>query len=69
VNLGFVLVCWDQLSGHAVLPIRGARPCRTGIAGRPVPLEQSAPASGVPRVVVAQLAQPFRLRSATDGAS
>jgi hypothetical protein len=34
-----------------------------------IPFEQSAPASGVPRIVVAQLAQLFRLRSATDGAS
>ncbi len=69
VNLGFVLVCWDQLSHHAVLPVRDAVPCRTGIEGRPVPLEQSAPASGVPRIVMAQLAQPFRLHSATDGSS
>jgi hypothetical protein len=64
-----VVLLADQLSHHAVLPIRGARPSRTGIEGRPVPPEQSAPASGVPRIDVAQLAQPFRLRSATDGAS
>jgi sterol desaturase/sphingolipid hydroxylase (fatty acid hydroxylase superfamily) len=65
VNFGFVLVGWDQLGRRAAFPT-GRAPIATGIAGRPVPVEQSARASGVGRVVLAQLAQPFRLRAATD---
>jgi sterol desaturase/sphingolipid hydroxylase (fatty acid hydroxylase superfamily) len=68
VNFGFVLVCWDQLSRHAAFPSAGA-PLATGISGRPIPLEQSASVAGTPRVVLAQLAQPFRVRAATDGFS
>lgn len=60
VNLGFVLVCWDQLAGRAAYPAVGAA-VATGIAGRPVPVEQAATgAAGSVRVVLAQLAQPFR---------
>ena len=66
VNLGFVLVGWDQLA-RATYPTRGVA-IATGIAGRPVPVEQAAPRRVV-RVVVAQLAQPFRLRAATGGPS
>ncbi len=66
VNFGFVLVCWDRLARRAVFPAAGA-PIATGIAGRPVPVEQSGPRYGVARVVVAQLAQPFGLNAATDG--
>jgi sterol desaturase/sphingolipid hydroxylase (fatty acid hydroxylase superfamily) len=67
VNFGFVLMCWDQLAHWAALPPHGeALP--TGIDGRPVPIEQSGRASTAPRVLLAQLTQPFRLRAATDGA-
>ena len=66
VNFGFVLACWDRLAGCAVHPSR-TEPVATGIAGRSVPIEQTAPPSGVVRVVVAQLLQPFRIRAATDG--
>jgi sterol desaturase/sphingolipid hydroxylase (fatty acid hydroxylase superfamily) len=65
VNFGFVLVLWDKLAGRAVLPTEGV-PRATGIAGRPVPVEQSASGAGILRVVLAQLAQPFRIRAATD---
>ncbi len=74
VNMGFVLVCWDQLGRRAVFPT-GDAPIATGIAGRPVPVEQSAGGSGlagvlsVAGVMAAQLTQPFRLRAATDGQS
>jgi sterol desaturase/sphingolipid hydroxylase (fatty acid hydroxylase superfamily) len=59
VNFGFVLTCWDRLARRAVFP-GGETPIATGIAGRPVPVEQAGP--GAARVVAAQLAQPFRLR-------
>jgi sterol desaturase/sphingolipid hydroxylase (fatty acid hydroxylase superfamily) len=66
VNFGFVLVCWDRLAGCAVAP-SGGTPVATGIAGRPVPIEQTAPKYRLPHLVVAQIRQPFRLRAATDG--
>jgi sterol desaturase/sphingolipid hydroxylase (fatty acid hydroxylase superfamily) len=65
VNFGFVLVCWDRLAGCAMRPVVGD-PVATGIAGRPVPIEQDAP-SGLARVVAAQLVQPFRISAAMDG--
>jgi sterol desaturase/sphingolipid hydroxylase (fatty acid hydroxylase superfamily) len=42
VNLGTVLVLWDVLAGLAVFPERGADPVPTGLAGRPLPVEQAA---------------------------
>jgi sterol desaturase/sphingolipid hydroxylase (fatty acid hydroxylase superfamily) len=65
VNFGFVLVLWDQLLHRAVYP-NGEAPPATGLQGRPVPVEQSGPLSAIPRIVLAQVAQPFRIRSATD---
>jgi sterol desaturase/sphingolipid hydroxylase (fatty acid hydroxylase superfamily) len=67
VNFGFVLVCWDRLAGLALQPSVG-EPVATGIAGRPVPVEQSAATRpwGFPRLVLTQLAQPFRVRSPID---
>jgi sterol desaturase/sphingolipid hydroxylase (fatty acid hydroxylase superfamily) len=68
VNFSFVLVCWDRLARRAVLPT-GAEPIPTGIAGRPVPIEQSGRKAGVAGVVVAQLAQPFRRSGVLEGVS
>jgi len=67
VNFGFVLVGWDRLAGCAMRPVAGD-PVATGIAGRPVPIEQDA-TSGMARVVAAQLVQPFRISAAMDGRS
>jgi hypothetical protein len=66
VNFGFVLVCWDQLARHALFPSPGT-PVATGLAGRPVPVEQAA--GSARRAVAAQLAQPFRIHSTMDGRS
>jgi sterol desaturase/sphingolipid hydroxylase (fatty acid hydroxylase superfamily) len=68
VNFGFVLVGWDRLARRAVFPTSAA-PAATGIAGRPVPVEQAVTISRVAAVMVAQLAQPFSARAATDGES
>jgi sterol desaturase/sphingolipid hydroxylase (fatty acid hydroxylase superfamily) len=68
VNYGFVLVWWDQLARRAAFPDGGA-PVATGIPNRPVPVEQAASRAGTPLVVLAQIAQPYRLRAATDGPS
>jgi sterol desaturase/sphingolipid hydroxylase (fatty acid hydroxylase superfamily) len=65
VNFGFVLVCWDRVAGCAVHPTGGA-PVATGIASRPVPVEQAAANAGeLGQVVAAQLLQPLRLLAAT----
>jgi sterol desaturase/sphingolipid hydroxylase (fatty acid hydroxylase superfamily) len=66
VNFGFVLVGWDQLIHRAAFPT-GGTPVATGINGRPVPVEQSVSVLGTPRVVLAQLAQPFAVHATTDG--
>src|SRR5579871_6352904 len=66
VNFGFVFVCWDRLAGCAVHP-SGPVPVATGLGTRPVPVEQVGPASAVPRVIVAQLTQPWRAKTALDG--
>jgi sterol desaturase/sphingolipid hydroxylase (fatty acid hydroxylase superfamily) len=68
VNFGFVLVCWDQLARLALFPA-GRPPIATGIAGRPVPVEQGEPGRGVVRLVGAQLGQPFRRDSWMEGPS
>jgi sterol desaturase/sphingolipid hydroxylase (fatty acid hydroxylase superfamily) len=64
VNLGTVLVLWDVLAGRAVMPERGAAPVATGLAGRPVAVEQAPAASGAGRwagvpVMVHQLLEPL----------
>jgi sterol desaturase/sphingolipid hydroxylase (fatty acid hydroxylase superfamily) len=65
VNFGFVLVGWDQLIHRAAFPT--GVPVATGIYGRPVPVEQSGSALATPKVMLAQLAQPFMVHSKTDG--
>ena len=57
VNLGTVLVLWDVLAGLAVFP--GGEPVRTGLAGRPLPVEQEAGA-GFLRTMGWQLWSPVR---------
>ncbi len=68
VNFGFVLVVWDRLAHRAEFPVAGP-PVLTGIAKRPVPIEQGVRPSRVAGVFLAQLAQPFRRYAATDGYS
>jgi len=68
VNYGFVLVCWDQLIHRAQFP-NGEAPITTGLAGRPVPVEQTGSMFATPRVMAAQLGQPFFRRAKTDSAS
>jgi sterol desaturase/sphingolipid hydroxylase (fatty acid hydroxylase superfamily) len=61
-NLGVVLTVWDVLAGRARFPVKGAAPCATGLAGRPVHVEQGDEETGraAPlRLLARQLAQPF----------
>jgi hypothetical protein len=58
VNLGVVLTVWDVLSGRARFPA-GHVVARTGLDGRPVPVEQDEPA-GPLRLMAGQLVEPFQ---------
>ena len=60
VNLGVVLTIWDVGVGRARFPARGDGVGRTGLDGRPVPVEQDAPARPAPLLVAEQLAEPFQ---------
>jgi sterol desaturase/sphingolipid hydroxylase (fatty acid hydroxylase superfamily) len=58
VNLGVVLTVWDVLSGRARFP-GGHVVGRTGLDGRPVPVEQDDLA-GPLRLMAGQLVEPFQ---------
>jgi sterol desaturase/sphingolipid hydroxylase (fatty acid hydroxylase superfamily) len=60
-NLGVVLTIWDVLAGRARFPSRASRPGRTGLAGRPVPVEQDDPAAPPLRLMASQLFEPFQV--------
>jgi sterol desaturase/sphingolipid hydroxylase (fatty acid hydroxylase superfamily) len=62
VNLGVVLTIWDVLAGRARFPARGAAAGRTGLDGRPVPVEQDGSAGPVLRLLAEQLIEPFQAR-------
>lgn len=59
VNLGIVLAVWDVLARRAVFPERGAEPCRTGLGGRPLVVEQAGLRLRPVRVIGGQLLEPF----------
>jgi len=59
VNLGVVLTVWDHLAGMAQRPQQGNRPCATGLAGRPFPVEQAGAPSGMAGLMARQLVEPF----------
>jgi sterol desaturase/sphingolipid hydroxylase (fatty acid hydroxylase superfamily) len=60
VNLGVVLTIWDVLAGRARFPSRSAAAGRTGLDGRPVPVEQDNRARPVLLLMAGQLIEPFR---------
>jgi len=62
-NLGVVLTIWDVLAGRARFPSRTDSVNRTGLDGRPVPVEQEASAGPALLLVAEQLAEPFRARA------
>jgi sterol desaturase/sphingolipid hydroxylase (fatty acid hydroxylase superfamily) len=59
VNLGTVLTVWDVLAGTAVFPVAGAVVIDTGLAGRPVPIEQEGETVRPISALATQLAEPF----------
>ncbi len=60
VNLGVVLTIWDVLVGRARFPGRGDAAGRTGLDGRPVPVEQGDGARPALRLLAGQLIEPFQ---------
>jgi len=60
VNLGVVLTIWDVLTGYARFPARRAPVGRTGLDGRPVPVEQDPRPRPALLLLAHQLADPFR---------
>jgi sterol desaturase/sphingolipid hydroxylase (fatty acid hydroxylase superfamily) len=62
-NLGVVLTIWDVLAGCARFPSRTGSVNRTGLDGRPVPVEQEAAAGPALLLLAGQLAEPFRARA------
>lgn len=63
VNLGVVLTIWDVLAGYARFPHRGDGVGRTGLDGRPVPVEQDDAAGSPLALLATQLIEPFEARS------
>src|ERR1700722_16574495 len=65
INLGTVFAFWDMLSRRAVFPAAGAarQVCATGLAGRPVPVEQTGSRPRFARTMLSQLAEPFTATS------
>ena len=60
VNLGFALTIWDRMSGRALFPTEDTIRADTGLAGRPLVVEQSTPKARHLSVFAAQLVAPFR---------
>jgi sterol desaturase/sphingolipid hydroxylase (fatty acid hydroxylase superfamily) len=60
VNLGFAFTIWDQLSRRAVFPDATTVGIDTGLAGRPLTVEQEGPRARYLSTLVAQLVGPFR---------
>jgi sterol desaturase/sphingolipid hydroxylase (fatty acid hydroxylase superfamily) len=60
VNLGFALTIWDQLSHRAFFPTSETIRIDTGLAGRPLMVEQAGDRPRHLRVFAAQLVAPFR---------
>jgi sterol desaturase/sphingolipid hydroxylase (fatty acid hydroxylase superfamily) len=60
VNLGVVLTIWDILAGRARFPAHGLEVGRTGLDGRPVPVEQDASSAPALRLLAEQLVEPFQ---------
>jgi hypothetical protein len=61
-NLGVALTIWDVLAGCATFPSRRAAVGRTGLDGRPVPVEQDTSRTPALLLLAGQLIEPFQAR-------
>jgi len=55
-----VLTIWDVLAGLARFPSRADGVGRTGLDGRPVPVEQDGTAGSALLLLAGQLTEPFQ---------
>jgi sterol desaturase/sphingolipid hydroxylase (fatty acid hydroxylase superfamily) len=62
INLGVVLTIWDVMAGCAQFPRRSDAIGYTGLAGRPVPVEQARSARPGLLLLAKQLVEPFQAR-------
>jgi Fatty acid hydroxylase superfamily len=62
VNLGVVLTIWDVLAGCARFPACDQAVSPTGLASRPIPVEQAVPARPALLLLAEQLIEPFQAR-------
>ena len=70
INLGVVLTIWDVLAARAKFPSRSERAGRTGLDGRPIPVEQDGAAGPALLLLAEQLLEPFQAqRPSADTAS
>jgi sterol desaturase/sphingolipid hydroxylase (fatty acid hydroxylase superfamily) len=58
-NLGIVLTLRDVVTGRAIFPVAGTQPADTGLAGRPLAVEQVSSGTSTLRLLLGQLAEPF----------
>jgi sterol desaturase/sphingolipid hydroxylase (fatty acid hydroxylase superfamily) len=59
INMGTVFTVWDRLSGRAIWPVAAAVAAPTGLAGRPIPVEQASERPQLVRTFIRQWTQPF----------
>ncbi len=59
LNMGTVFAVWDRMTGRAIDPLPGTQVAPTGLAGRPIPVEQAADRPQLSRTFIRQLIQPF----------
>ncbi len=58
-----MLTIWDVLARCASFPARSEAAGRTGLEGRPVPVEQADSARALPLLLAEQLIEPFRTQT------
>ena len=59
INLGTIFTWWDRLARRAIFPDLAAPVPPTGLAGRPIPVEQAEERPRYFRLLITQLSQPF----------
>jgi sterol desaturase/sphingolipid hydroxylase (fatty acid hydroxylase superfamily) len=59
INMGTVLSIWDRMSGRAVDAVPSEIAAPTGLAGRPIPVEQATERPQFVRTFIRQWTQPF----------
>jgi sterol desaturase/sphingolipid hydroxylase (fatty acid hydroxylase superfamily) len=67
INMGTVLTVWDRLSRRAVYTSPTASVAPTGLAGRPIPVEQASERPRFLHTFIAQWTQPFTSNQGAPG--